>query len=115
MTERLPSRFMLILLDENLPHRLRLLLPGHDVRTTAFQGWAGLSNGTLLKVAEEAAFDAIITADQGIRYQQNRKYSRVAMIVLSDNDEVVITANAEAILAAIRAIEPGALVFVDLS
>lgn len=62
---------MLILLDENLPHRLRLLLPGHDVRTTAYQGWSGLSNGALLKAAEDAGFDAIITADQGIRYQQN--------------------------------------------
>ncbi len=36
------------------------------------------------------------------------------MIVLSDNDEAVITSNAEAILAAIGAIQPGSLVFVDL-
>lgn len=72
---------MRILLDENLPHRLRLLLPGHEVRTTSYQGWAGLSNGALLKAAEDAAFDAILTADQGIRYQQNRKNSRVALIV----------------------------------
>ena len=44
----------------------------------------GLSNGALLKVAEDAGFEAILTADQGIRYQQNRKHSRVALIVLSD-------------------------------
>jgi hypothetical protein len=30
---------VLVLLDENLPHRLRLLIPGHDVRTVDFQGW----------------------------------------------------------------------------
>jgi predicted nuclease of predicted toxin-antitoxin system len=105
---------MRILLDENLPHKLRLLLAGHEVRTVAYQGWAGLTNGALLRAAEDAAFDAILTADQGIRYQQNRKHRQVALIVLSDNDESVIIANVKAILAAIDAIQPGALLWVDL-
>ena len=105
---------MRILLDENLPHKLRLLLTGHDVRTAAYPGWAGLTNGALLKAAEDAGFDAILTADQGIRYQQNRKNSRVALIVLSDNDKSLITANLNAILAAINAVQPGALLWVDL-
>ena len=78
---------MRILLDENLPHKLRLLLTGHEVRTVAYQRWAGLTNGALLKAAEDAGFNAILTADQGIRYQQNRKNSQLALIVLSDNDE----------------------------
>jgi hypothetical protein len=30
-----------------------------------------LQNGELLKVAESAAFDVLVTADQNIRYQQN--------------------------------------------
>jgi Domain of unknown function (DUF5615) len=105
---------MRILLDENLPHKLRRLLAGHDVRTAAYQGWAGLTNGALLKAAEDAGFDAILTADQGIRYQQNRKNSRVALIVLSDNDESPIAANVDAILAAIGMVQPGALLWVDL-
>ncbi len=105
---------MRILLDENLPHKLRLLLVGHEVRTAAYQGWAGFTNGALLKADEDAAFDAILTADQGIRYQQNRKNCRVALIVLSDNDESVITANVKAILAAIGVVQPGALLWVDL-
>lgn len=106
---------MRILLDENLPHRLRLLLGGHDVRTAAYQGWSGLANGALLKAAEDAGFEAILTADQGIRYQQNRKDSPVALIVLSDNDESVITANVKAILAAISGAQPGALLVVDFA
>ena len=88
---------------------------GHDVRTTAYQGWAGLANGALLKVAEDAGFEVLVTADQGIRYQQNRKYSKVALIVLSDNDEAVITANVAAILAALEIATPGALHWVDLA
>ena len=105
---------MRILLDENMPHRLRAMLSGHDVRTTAYQGWAGLTNGILLKAADEAGFDAMITADQGIRYQQNRINYRLALIVLSTNKETVIVANMDSIHAALTAVTAGALVFVDL-
>src|ERR1035437_5430921 len=99
---------------EKLPPKLTRLLSGPDVPTAAFQGWAGLSNGAPLKAAEDAGFEAIITADQGIRYQQNRRNSPVALIVLSDNDESLITANLNAILAAINVVHPGALLWVDL-
>ncbi len=105
---------MLVLLDENLPHRLRGRLVGHDVRTTAYQGWAGLTNGALLKAAEDAGFDAMITADQGIRYQQNRAASQLALIVLSTNKEAAILAHVAAIEDALAASRPGGLVFVDL-
>jgi hypothetical protein len=84
---------MRILLDENMPHRLRGMLAGHDARTMAYQGWAGLTNGALLKAADEAGFDAMITADQGIRYQQNRIHHRMALIVLSTNKETLILAS----------------------
>jgi predicted nuclease of predicted toxin-antitoxin system len=102
---------MRILLDENMPHRLRALLLGHDVHTTAYQGWAGLTNGVLLKAADEAGFEAMITADQGIRYQQNRTNYRLALIVLSSNKEALIVANIDAIQEALRAAGVGALVF----
>ena len=106
---------MLILLDENLPHKLRRLIIGHDGRTVAYQGWAGLANGALLKAAEDSGFDVIVTADQGIRYQQNRKGTRVALLVLSDNDEVLIAAGVGTVLAAIAKVEPGGLLWVDLA
>ena len=95
-----------ILLDENLPHKLRLLLNGHDVRTVSYQGWAGLSNGELLRAVEAAQFDVFITADQGIRFQQNRRKSSVAIIVVSDNDELLVCSNADLILQSIKAVEP---------
>ena len=83
---------MRVLLDENLPHRLRAVLSGHDARTTAYQGWAGLANGALLRAADEASFDAVISADHGIRYQQNRINYRLALII----------ANLDSILAALN-------------
>ena len=92
-----------------MPHRLRTPLQGHDARTTAYQGWAGLANGALLKAADEAGFDAVITADQGIRYQQNRINYRLALIVPSTNKETLIVANVNSILAALDAATTGNL------
>jgi len=62
---------MKVLLDENLPHQVRLEIGGHDVFTTAFMGWAGIENGELLKVAAASGFDVLITTDRGMEYEQN--------------------------------------------
>ena len=105
---------MLILLDENLPHGLRILISGHEVRTVAYQGWKSLSNGVLLKAAEDAGFDVMITADQGIRYQQNLRGLRLAIIVLSSNEWTIVTAHIQEIMAAINTIEAGDIVTVDI-
>lgn len=61
---------MRLLLDESLPRPLADLLVGHDVRTVTQMGWTSLSNGALLRQAA-AEFDALLTADQNIEFQQN--------------------------------------------
>jgi predicted nuclease of predicted toxin-antitoxin system len=59
---------MKVLLDENLPHELRLLLmPMHEVFTVAFLGWSALENGDLLLQAASNGFDAMIY--QGSRHR----------------------------------------------
>jgi predicted nuclease of predicted toxin-antitoxin system len=73
---------MKVLLDENLPHRLRSELHGHDVYTVAYMKWAGIGNGELLRVAAAERFDAVITNDRGLEYQQNIGTLPVAVIVL---------------------------------
>jgi predicted nuclease of predicted toxin-antitoxin system len=62
---------MKLLLDENLPHRLRTLLIGHDAFTVAYMNWKGIGNGQLLALAASSGFDAVITKDTGIEYVQN--------------------------------------------
>jgi len=62
---------MRVLCDENIPHGLRGLLPEHDVVTVAYLNWTGIKNSELLKAAEEAGFDVLITSDQGIPHQQH--------------------------------------------
>ncbi len=73
---------MCVLLDECLPRRLRDDLAGHEVRTVPEMGWAGKSNGDLLRLAA-AQFDVFLTADRGIQYQQNLTDSSIAVIALA--------------------------------
>jgi len=61
---------MRLLLDECVPKRLRRALPGHEVRTVQEAGWAGVTNGALLRAAD-GQFDALLTVDQGVQHQQN--------------------------------------------
>ena len=53
-----------ILLDHNTPAPLRYWLIGHQVETAYERGWAELTNGELLRLAEQAGFDVMITTDK---------------------------------------------------
>ena len=72
---------MRILFDQGTPAPLRKFLPAHDVKTASEQGWSGLSNGELLNAAD-LSFDLLITTDKNLRYQQNIKDRRIAILVL---------------------------------
>jgi hypothetical protein len=71
-----------LLLDENLPHQLRLELPGHETFTAAYMKWSGIENGELLRLAKESGFDAVITNDRGLEYEQNLDTLPVAVVVI---------------------------------
>ncbi|MEM6798975.1 MAG: DUF5615 family PIN-like protein [Planctomycetota bacterium] len=73
---------MKLLLDENLPHDLRHEIVGHNCVTTAYQGWGGKKNGELLQLAADAAFDALVTQDSSLPYQQDTHNLPVAVILL---------------------------------
>jgi predicted nuclease of predicted toxin-antitoxin system len=73
---------MRLLLDESLPWRLARLLEGHEVESVQRAGWAGFKNGELLKLAS-SRFDAFITADQNIQYQQNLSALPLTVFVLA--------------------------------
>ena len=73
---------MKLLLDENLPHKLRTEITGHDVFTVAYMGWSGVENGALLAVAAQAGFEALITNDRGLEFEQNLATLPLAVVVL---------------------------------
>lgn len=72
---------MRVLLDECLPRRLKTVLGGHEVQTVPEAGWSGKENGDLLRLAAES-FDAFVTIDQNLQYQQNLKDTEIAVVVL---------------------------------
>jgi alkanesulfonate monooxygenase SsuD/methylene tetrahydromethanopterin reductase-like flavin-dependent oxidoreductase (luciferase family) len=74
---------LLVLIDESLPKRLRRELPGLRAFTVQQQGWSRTKNGALLRVAEAAGFDAFLTADQSLQYQQNLSTSQIRIIVFA--------------------------------
>ena len=71
-----------LLLDENLPHQIRLELPGHQVFTAAFMKWHGNENGELPRLAAANGFDVLNTNDRGLEYQQNLDALPVAVVVV---------------------------------
>jgi predicted nuclease of predicted toxin-antitoxin system len=73
---------MRLLLDESLPRRLKAHLALHEVRTVPEMGWAGKSNGELLRLAQQD-FAVLLTADQKLPDQQNLPTFRIAVLVFA--------------------------------
>ena len=72
---------MRLLLDECVPKRLKRELLGHDVKTVQDMGWAGVKNGALLKLAN-GQFDALLTVNQDLEYQQNLSGLTISVVVM---------------------------------
>ena len=80
---------MKLLLDENLSHRLRPLLRGHDVFSVKYMGWRGIANGALLANAAESGFDAVLTMDYGIEYEQNLSALPCAVVIIEAESNAI--------------------------
>jgi hypothetical protein len=70
-----------ILLDECVDARLARKIVGHEVRTVPDMGWAGEKDGPLLGLAS-GTFDAFVTTDRNLEFQQNLAKYNVAVLVL---------------------------------
>ena len=98
---------MLILLDNNIPRGLARALASHTVTEARERGWATLKNGDLLTVAEEAGFEVLVTSDQNIRYQQNLKNRKIALVILTQGRWSLVRLGLAEIAAAVTAAAPG--------
>ena len=85
---------MRLLLDENLPKRLKADFPEHEVYTVRDKGWNGVKNGELLKLLLAEGFDALLTFDKNLQHQQNFGKYTLTVFVLSApiNQYSVLTA-----------------------
>ncbi len=98
---------MLILFDHGTPAPLSSFLKGHTVKKAKDLGWDELSNGELLRVAEEAGFEILITTDKNIRYQQNLSGRKISLIVLGNAQWPILRPWAEHVVIAVNTVTPG--------
>jgi hypothetical protein len=103
---------MKVLLDACVPRPLRKFLPDHTVQTAQEMGWGQLKNGVLLQ-AVEPEFDAFLTSDQNLKYQQKVSGRKLAILVLPTNDWPTIRIHADEIATKVATLKPGD--FVELS
>jgi hypothetical protein len=104
----LKSRPVLVLFDHGTPKGLVRMLVGHTVHIAQSRGWDTLSNGELLNAAEDAGFDLLLTTDRRIRYQQNLRVRRIAVVVLTGSTKWSrVRQHTDRIAAVIAAAVPG--------
>jgi hypothetical protein len=102
---------MKMLLDECIPRRFKNSFPSHDCRTAVEAGFAGRSNGELLCLAEKADFDALITIDRGLEYQQNLTERKITVILIRARSSRLddLLPHVPQILALLPSVQPGKL------
>jgi hypothetical protein len=71
-----------LLLDHNIPRRFGQMLQGHQVKTTREMRWETLRNGVLLEMAATADFNAFISTDKKLEFEQNLRKLPLSVIVL---------------------------------
>ena len=104
---------MRILLDECVPVQVRNALVAHDVSTAQEMGWGGVSNGELLQHAEQEGFDLFIVADKNLRYQQNLKERKLAILELWTNHRPTLEKHLDSIKLAAERVSAGKYVVLE--
>lgn len=105
---------MLVLLDQGTPVPLRSFLKGHIVKTAAQQGWSTLTNGELLRAAEAAGFDILLTTDKNLEFQQSLSEFKLAIIVIGNAQWPIARLHVQSILAAVNKAAPGTYLVIDI-
>jgi predicted nuclease of predicted toxin-antitoxin system len=73
---------MKILLDENIPIRLKKFFSNHQVFTVNDKKWNGVKNGELLDLLISENFDCLVTLDKNLEFQQNFSKYNLPVIIL---------------------------------
>jgi hypothetical protein len=98
---------MFVLFDQSTPVPIRPFLREHIVETASQRGWDKLRNGDLLKAAQDAGFQVLVTPDKNIRSQQNLKNYTIAVVVLGSGQWPKLRQHVDRVVAAINAAKPG--------
>jgi hypothetical protein len=105
---------MLVLFDQGTPVPIRPFPKEHTVQTASERGWDTLQNGELLKAAEAAGFNVLVTPDKNIRYQQNLTVRTIALVVLGNPQWPILRLRVDRVVAAVNAARPGSYTEVEI-
>ena len=105
---------MKILFDNGTPNPIARSLPGHEVTFARKIGWHELSNGELIRKAEEAGYELLLSTDKNIRYQQNLTGRKIALIVLSQQQWPIVRLHLDKIAFAVNSCTPGSYIEVEI-
>ncbi len=103
-----------IILDEGVPKKVALSLPGYDVTDVHEAGWDGVKNGQLLALIERAGYDAFISNDKRIEFEQDWSKRSFAALLLSTNHWDTLEPNVGNIAVALETARPGEVTRVDV-
>jgi hypothetical protein len=98
---------MRILFDHGTPGGIAASLSAHKVTEAIELGWDRISNGELLRLAEDAGFDLLLTTDKRIRYQQNLANREIALVVLGNSTWRILRRHLDRVVIAVEASTPG--------
>jgi hypothetical protein len=103
---------MRLLLDECVPRPLKRELAGHDVRHVTDMGWSSRRNGELLRLMVDERFDAFVTVDRNLEFQQNLRGAGIGVVLVltRTNRLKELRPLVPAILDAIAQVTPGTLI-----
>ena len=105
-----------VLLDESVPRHLAAFLDSAGFATTTYPNeWKQKTNGELLKLAEEAGFNVLVTSDKHIYAQQNLRGRKLSIIVLPTNLRRHVMQRAADVADTIRRIAPAQYVVIEPS
>jgi hypothetical protein len=96
-----------ILFDQGTPVPQRRALNGHRVATAYELGWSTVTNGEMIRIAEQEGYELLITTDTNLRYQQNLRSRSIAILVLTTTSWPRIRQVTGEIQAAVAAINAG--------
>jgi predicted nuclease of predicted toxin-antitoxin system len=102
-----------ILLDENLPVRLRHWMPGIQATTVEFMGWKGMRNGQLVHLARAEQFAALVTADRALALAP-RSWAPLACVHVTSNNAARLQTAASRVEDACKTVLPGQVITVSV-
>ena len=106
---------MMVLFDNGTPRTLaRFLIDHHTVTEARARGWEELENGDLLKAAESAGFEELVTTDKNIRYQQDLTSRKIAIVVLGAGRWSLVKPHVAQVVAAVNEATSGSYAEVEI-